>query len=68
MYVNNLYNWVSIIAFRWNDDTSNFNVVDIALDSPTGYILEVNLEYAQYLHDAHTNLLFCPTSDKPATG
>jgi len=51
--------------FRWVDDTSNFNVMNIALDSPTGYILEVDLEYPQHLHDAQTDLPFCPTRDKP---
>jgi len=39
--------------------------MDVALDSPTGCILEVNLEYPQHLHDAHADLLFCPTRDKP---
>ncbi|XP_025162454.1 uncharacterized protein LOC112590375 [Harpegnathos saltator] len=34
-------------------------------DSPIGYILEVHLEYPQRLHDAHTDLPFCPTQDKP---
>jgi len=31
---------------------SNFNIMDIALDFPTGYILD--LKYPQHLHDAHT--------------
>jgi len=66
--VNNLYGWamcqsLSYADFRWVD-TSNFNVMDIALDSPIGYILEVDLEYPQHLHDAHTDLPFCPTRDK----
>jgi len=39
--------------------------MDIALDFPTGYILDVDLEHPQHLHDAHTNLSFCPTCDKP---
>jgi len=51
--------------FRWVDDISNFNVMNVALDSPTGYILEVDLEYPQHLHDAYADLLFCPTRDKP---
>jgi len=49
----------------FNDDVTNFNVSSIALDSPTGYVLEVDLEYPQHLHDAHTDLPFCPTRDKP---
>jgi len=36
--------------------------------SPTGYILEVNLEYPHHLHDAHTDLSFCPTRDEAASG
>ncbi|KYN16171.1 hypothetical protein ALC57_11582, partial [Trachymyrmex cornetzi] len=35
------------------------------IDSPTGYILEIDLEYPQHLHDRHTDLPFCPTRDKP---
>jgi len=40
-------------------------LMDIALDSPTSYILEIDLEYPQHLHDAHIKLSFCPTRDKP---
>jgi len=68
--LNNLYGWamcqpLPYVDFRWVYDTSNFNIMDIALDSPTDYILEVDLEYPQHLHDAHTDLPFCPTRDKP---
>jgi len=40
--------------------------MDIALDSPTGYILEVDLEYPQHLHNAHADHAFCPTHDEPS--
>ncbi|XP_024868174.1 uncharacterized protein LOC112452288, partial [Temnothorax curvispinosus] len=67
--VNNLYGWamckpLSYAEFRWVEDTSNFDVNAIALDSPTGYILEVDLEYPQDKHDAHADLPFCPMRDK----
>ena len=52
--------------FRWVEDAANFDVSAIALDSPTGYILEADLEYLQLLHDRHTDLPFCPTCDKPS--
>ncbi|XP_036146767.1 uncharacterized protein LOC118646925 [Monomorium pharaonis] len=68
--VNNLYGWamcqpLPYTEFQWIEDVSNFNVNAIASDSPTEYILEVDLEYPRDLHDAHTDLPFCPTRDKP---
>jgi len=41
--------------------------MNVALDSSTGYILEINLEYPQHLHDAYADLPFCPTRDKPSS-
>ncbi|KYN08269.1 hypothetical protein ALC62_00752 [Cyphomyrmex costatus] len=68
--VNNLSGWAMCqpllyADFRWVDDVQNFDFTTIALDSPTGYILEVDLEYPQQLHDAHTDLPFCPMREKP---
>ncbi|RLU24062.1 hypothetical protein DMN91_004271 [Ooceraea biroi] len=68
--VNNLYGWAMsqpllYADFQRVDDVSDFDVNVIAPDSSTGYILEVDLEYPQHLHDAHTDLPFCPTHDKP---
>ncbi|XP_029673716.1 uncharacterized protein LOC115241896 [Formica exsecta] len=68
--VNNLYGWamcqpLPYAEFRWVDDISDFDVSAIASDSPIGYILEVDLEYPQHLHDAHADLPFCPMRDKP---
>ncbi|XP_050447449.1 uncharacterized protein LOC126849549 [Cataglyphis hispanica] len=68
--VNNLYGWamcqpLPYADFRWVDDISDFNISAIASDSPIGYILEVDLEYPQHLHNAHADLPFCPIRDKP---
>ena len=68
--VNNLYRWVMYQSFpfgefRWVEDVANFDASAIAPDSSTGYILKVDLEYPQHLHDQHTDLPFCPTRDKP---
>ncbi|RLU24729.1 hypothetical protein DMN91_002819, partial [Ooceraea biroi] len=68
--INNLYGWamcqpLPYANFQWVDDVSDFDVNAIAPDSSTGYILEVDLEYLQHLHDAHIDLPFCPTRDKP---
>ena len=69
-YNNNLYYWamcqpLPYAVFRWVDDVDNFNVMNVALDSPTDYVLEVDLEYPQHLHDAHSDLPFYPTCEKP---
>ncbi|KYN18339.1 DNA polymerase, partial [Trachymyrmex cornetzi] len=68
--VNNLYGWamcqpLPYSEFRWVEDAANFDASAIASDSSTGYILEVDLEYTQHLHDRHSDLPFCPTRDKP---
>ncbi|XP_043264093.1 uncharacterized protein LOC122404229 [Colletes gigas] len=67
--VNNLYGWamcqpLPYANFQWVNN-KDIDVMAIALDSTMGYILEVDLEYPQHLHEAHTDLPFCPTRDKP---
>jgi len=67
--VNNLCGWAMCQSlpyadFRWVDDVENFNVMDVALDSSTDYILEVDLKYPQHFHDIHADLSFCPTCEK----
>ncbi|XP_076379676.1 uncharacterized protein LOC143259835 [Megalopta genalis] len=49
-----------LLGFQWVDDTSNFNIDSVPIGSPVGYILEVDLEYPQEIHDAHADLPFCP--------
>jgi len=70
--VNNLYGWVmyqplSYADFRWVDDVQNemwlYDHHIRLRDSATDYILEVDAEYLQHLHE-HTDLSFCPMREK----
>ncbi|XP_070529934.1 uncharacterized protein [Cardiocondyla obscurior] len=53
--------------FEWVNDQelANLDVDAIAVDSHTGYILEVDLKYPASVHDMHSDLPFCPTREKP---
>ncbi|XP_051162409.1 uncharacterized protein LOC127282278 [Leptopilina boulardi] len=67
---NNLYGWamgesLPYGEFKWVSNVDNnfdFNIPD---DSSYGYILEVDLEYPQELHDQHNDLPFCPEHASP---
>ncbi|XP_044732703.1 uncharacterized protein LOC123295419 [Chrysoperla carnea] len=48
--------------FKWVDTP---NIEDVADDSPVGYILEVDLEIPQHLHDYFSDLPPCPETTKP---
>jgi len=53
--VNNLYGWaiyqpLPYSKFQWVKEAANFDVSAI-MDSFTDYILEVDFEYPQHLHD-----------------
>ena len=67
--INNLYGWAMMQSlpyggFRWVEDVEQpfWEVPD---DHHEGYILEVDLEYAEHLHDAHKDLPFCPEHMAP---
>lgn len=67
---NNLYGWAMSKPFpygnfQWVDINTNFNVSET---SSVGYILEVDLEYPSELHDAHSDLPFCPEIITPQCG
>ncbi|KYN10235.1 hypothetical protein ALC57_17633, partial [Trachymyrmex cornetzi] len=53
--INNLYGWAMCQPLHFADfrRRAQFRFYDLALDPQTGYILEVDLEYPQHLHDAH---------------
>ncbi|KAG5316943.1 MOS1T transposase, partial [Pseudoatta argentina] len=68
--VNNLYGWAMSESlpygeFQWVDDIERFDVMSVSSDSVVGYILEVDLAYLQSVHDAHADLPFCPTRERP---
>ena len=61
--VNNLYGaamsqHLPIGSFEWEHEP--IDVTSVTDDAPEGYILEVNLEYPQELHETHKDLPLCP--------
>lgn len=68
--VNNLYGWAMTQylpygGFQWVENfNENFNW-DVADDSAEGYILEVDLDYPENVHDDHNDLPFCPEHKVP---
>ncbi|XP_065226437.1 uncharacterized protein LOC135849786 [Planococcus citri] len=64
---NDLYGWamsqsLPIGKFRWlsESEINSFDVRNIPEDGPTGYVLEVDLEYPDHIHDLHSDFPFCP--------
>ena len=47
-------------GFRWINDVDNFDVMNVTLDSLMGYNLEIDSEYPYHIHNAHSDLSFCP--------
>ena len=65
--INNLYGhamsqYLPYSNFKWvkNIDKVKEKLMNIKSNSSTGYILEVNLEYPQELHDIHNDSLLAP--------
>lgn len=56
--------------FVWltDEEIDLFNVFDVEDDSDTGYVLEVDLQYPEHLHDAHNDFPFCPELMVPPRG
>lgn len=73
--INNLYGDamrrpLPIGNFRWLNESEikNFDVRKLEPTSNRGYILEVDLEYPQHLHDSHNNYPFCAETKTPPGG
>ena len=58
--MNNLYGWglseyLPYGGFKWLKNVYGFDVMSISKKSPTGYILEVDLQYPNELHEQHND-------------
>jgi hypothetical protein len=65
--LNNLYGWALMNYlpkgnFKWmtKKDICKLNVHSIPRDNPTGYFLEVDLDYPSEIHDSHSAIPLCP--------
>lgn len=52
-------NFMPYSDFTWYKCVENINVLNVPNNSETGYTLEVDIQYPQYLHDLHVDLPFC---------
>jgi len=65
---NNLYGWAMSQPLptgfmRWlgEEEIQRFNLQEISSDGQMGYMLEVDLEYPEHLHDRHNSYPLAPT-------
>ena len=64
--INKLYGWamsqtLPLVGFRWVEETSQFNdnfIKRYNEDTNTGYLLEVDVQYPEKLHELHNDLPF----------
>ena len=47
-------------GFKWLKNSDNFDMNSVSENSPTGYILNVDLEYPDELHVLHNNYPLAP--------
>ena len=61
---NNLYGWamkleLPVSGFQWIDPTLD-EVLSTADDTKEGYVLEVDIDYPEHLHDSHSDYPLAP--------
>ena len=68
--VNNLYRWAMMQhlpygGFEWVENFEQDFSWNVADDSEIGYIIEVDLDYPEHIHDSHKDLPFCSEKMSP---
>ena len=63
--MNNFYGWamskyLSYKGFKWLKNFDQFDVISINEKNPIGYLLEVDLEYPDKLHELHNDYPLAP--------
>ena len=63
--MNNLYGWamskyLPYKRFKWLKNIDKFDIMSINDKNPIGYFLEVDLEYADKLHELHNDFPLAP--------
>ena len=63
--MNNLYGWemteyLPYERFKWLKNVDEFDVMSINEKNPIGYLLEVDLEYSDELHNLHSDYPLAP--------
>ena len=63
--MNNLYGWtmseyLPYEGFKWLKNVDGFDVMSINEKSPTGYFLEVDIEYSDKLYKLHNDYALTP--------
>ena len=63
--MNNLYGWamseyLPYGGFKWLKNVDKFDVMSVDEKSPIGYLVEVNLEYSDKLHELHNGYPLAP--------
>lgn len=61
LYGHSMSQYLPLKDFKWCEHNfTTDTILNIADDSDTGYIFEVDLEYSANLHDLHSDYPFCP--------